>query len=145
MKRRVVSLSCTNQQPRQGLPKGQPGPVKAKVHSTRTEQIVLAFFNNKGMPYTNYVLRGTMMNARYIMEALGKFMKIFRKKRPVMTARDWMFHWDNAPVHNSTMSDWIATRQIKLIEHPPCSQDLTPVDFLLFTIVKRKLASLTIA
>ncbi len=31
------------------------------------------------------------MNARYIMEALGKFMKIFRKKRPVMAARDWMF------------------------------------------------------
>jgi hypothetical protein len=66
-------------------------------------------------------------------------MKIFRKKRPVMAARDWMFHWDNAPVHNSaTMSDWIPTRQIKLIEHPPYSQDLAPADFLLFPIVKRK-------
>jgi hypothetical protein len=87
-----------------------------------------------------------MMNARYIMEALGKFMKIFRKKRPVMAARDWMFHWDNAPVHNSaTMSDWIATRQIKLIEHSPYLQDLAPAVFLLFPIVKRKLASLTVA
>jgi hypothetical protein len=86
------------------------------------------------------------MPGTYIMEALGKFMKIFRKKRPVMAARDWMFHWDNAPVHNSaTMSDWIATRQIKLIEHPPYLQDLIQVDFLLFPIVKRKLANLTIA
>jgi hypothetical protein len=72
--------------------KGQPDPVKAKVHATRTKQMVLAFFNNKGLIYANYVLRGTTVNARYIVEALGKFMKIFMKKRAVMAARDWMFH-----------------------------------------------------
>ncbi len=72
--------------------KGQPDPVKAKVHTTRTKQMVLAFFNNKGLIYAKYVLRGTTVNARYIVEALGKFMKIFRKKRPVMATRKWMFH-----------------------------------------------------
>jgi hypothetical protein len=52
----------------------------------------------------------------------------------------------DVPVHNSaTMSDWTVTRQIKLIKHPPYSQDLAPADFFLFPIVKRKLASLTIA
>jgi hypothetical protein len=44
---------------------------------------------------------GTTVNGRYIVEALGK-MKIFRKKRQVMAAGDWMFHWDNAPVHTGT-------------------------------------------
>ncbi len=29
-----------------------------------------------------------MVDATYIMEALGKFMNIFRKKRPEMAARD---------------------------------------------------------
>jgi hypothetical protein len=46
--------------------------------------MVLAFFDAKGFIYTNYMPRGTTVNANNIMEALGKFMKIFRKKRPIM-------------------------------------------------------------
>jgi hypothetical protein len=34
--------------------------------------------------------------ANYIIEALDKFLKIFKQKRPEMAARDWWFHWDNA-------------------------------------------------
>jgi hypothetical protein len=56
----------TKQQSRQWLPNGQPGPVKAKIHAARTKHMVLAFFNNKGLFYTNYVLRRNMVNARYI-------------------------------------------------------------------------------
>jgi hypothetical protein len=74
----------TKQQSRQWLPKSQPGPVKAKVHATRTKQLVLALFNSKGLIDTNYKPRGTTVNASYIMEALGMFRKIFRKKRPEM-------------------------------------------------------------
>jgi hypothetical protein len=74
----------------QWLPKGQPGLVKAKVHATRTKQMVLAFFDSKGQIYTNYVPRGTTVNANYIVEALGTFMKILRKKRPQIVARDWL-------------------------------------------------------
>jgi hypothetical protein len=33
------------------------------------------------------VPRGTTVTARYIVDALGKFLKIFKKKRPVMAAR----------------------------------------------------------
>ncbi len=32
-----------------GLKKGQPGPVKGKVHSTRSKQMVLVFFDNRGV------------------------------------------------------------------------------------------------
>jgi hypothetical protein len=82
----VVSFHTpeTKQQSMQWLPKGQPGPVKAKVHATRTKQMVLAFFDSKGLIYTNYVPRGTTVNANYIVEALGTFMKNLRKKRPQM-------------------------------------------------------------
>jgi histone-lysine N-methyltransferase SETMAR len=45
----------TKQQSMQWLPKEQPGPVKAKVHATRTKQMVLAFFDSKGLLYTNYM------------------------------------------------------------------------------------------
>jgi hypothetical protein len=54
----------TTQQSRQWLPKGQPGPVKAKVHSTRTKQMIPAFFDIN-------VPRETTVNANYIMEALA--------------------------------------------------------------------------
>jgi hypothetical protein len=74
----------TKQQSKQWLPKGQPGPIKAKVQASRTKQMVLAFFDSKGIIYTNYMPRGTMVNANYIVEALGKFLKIFRKKGPII-------------------------------------------------------------
>ncbi len=32
------------------------------------------------------------MNANYIVDALGNFMKVFKQKRPKMEARDWWFH-----------------------------------------------------
>jgi histone-lysine N-methyltransferase SETMAR len=135
----------TKQQLMQWLPKGQPGPVKAKVHVTRTKQVVLVFFDSKGLIYTNYVPRGNTVNANYIVEALGTFMKILRKKRPQMVAGDWLFLWDNAPVHTTAkVTNWLAARNIKLIEHPPYSPDLVPPDYFLFPRVKVELAGLTL-
>jgi hypothetical protein len=48
----------TKQQSKKWLVKGQPGPIKAKVHASRTKQIVLAFFDSKGLIYMNYVPGG---------------------------------------------------------------------------------------
>ena len=44
--------------------------------------MVLAFFDSQGMVYTNYVPRGSTVNAKYIIRALGTFLKNLRKKRP---------------------------------------------------------------
>jgi hypothetical protein len=72
-------------------------------------------------------------------------MKIFRKKRPVMVARDWMFHWKNVPVYTATIvTDWMTARQIKLVEHPPYLPDLAPAVHFLFPTAKRELAGFTL-
>ncbi len=55
----------TKQQSKQWLKKGKPGPIKAKVHTRRIKQIVLAFFDSKGLIYTNYLPWGTTLNAIY--------------------------------------------------------------------------------
>ncbi len=108
------------QQSKQWLVKSEPGLIKAKVHASRSEQMILAFFDSKGLIYTNYVPMGTTVNANYIMEALGKFLKVFRQMRPETVAGDWWFHWDNLPVHTTAMvKDWMAARQVRVIEHPP--------------------------
>jgi hypothetical protein len=93
----------TKQQSKQWMPKGQPGPIKAKVQASQTKQMVLVFFIAKGIMYTNYGPRGTTVNANYIVEALSKFKKIFRKKRPIITEGQCFFHWDNAPVHTTAV------------------------------------------
>jgi hypothetical protein len=57
----------TKEQSKQWLKKGEPGPIKAKVQATRTKQMVLAFFDAKGLIYTNYVPKGTTVNVNYIV------------------------------------------------------------------------------
>jgi hypothetical protein len=52
---------------------------------------MVAFFNIKGLIYTNYMPRGTRVNVNYIVDSLGKFLKIFKQKRLEMAARDWWF------------------------------------------------------
>ncbi len=84
-----------------------------------------------------------MVNATYIMDALGQFMKILKKKRPAMVARDCCFTGDNDPVHTTAIAtNWMAARQIRVIEHPLWPPDLAPADFSLFPRVKRELACL---
>jgi histone-lysine N-methyltransferase SETMAR len=93
--------------------------------------MVLAFFNNEGLIYTNYVPKGQTVNANYIVEALSRFLAVFKKKRLNMVAGEWFFHWDNALVYTTAVvKDWMAAKDFRLIEHPPYSPDLAPADFL---------------
>jgi hypothetical protein len=68
------------EQSKQWLKKGKPGPIKAIVHATRAKQMVLSFSDNKSIIYTNYMPRGTMVNADYIMEALGQLHEDFQEE-----------------------------------------------------------------
>jgi hypothetical protein len=63
--------------------------------------MVLALFGNEGLIYTNYVPRGKTVNANYIVEALNRFLAVFKKKRPNMAAGEWFFYWNTAPVHTA--------------------------------------------
>jgi histone-lysine N-methyltransferase SETMAR len=131
----------TKKQSKQWIKKGQPGPIKARVHASRTKQMLLAFFDSKGLIYTNIVPRGSMVNATYIVKALGTFMQHLKKKRPAMVSQEWFFHWDNAPVHTAAVvKTWLAANNIQLLQHPPYSPDLAPADFFLFRRVKEELA-----
>ena len=63
--------------------------------------MVLAFFDNRGMIYTNYVDVGTTVNADYIVDVLSRFLKAFKAKHPEKAADHWILHWDNARVHTA--------------------------------------------
>jgi histone-lysine N-methyltransferase SETMAR len=136
----------TKQQSKQWVKKGQPGPLKARVHASRTKQMVLVFFDAKGVIYTNYVPRGESVNASYIKKALARFLAVFKEKRPITSSQDWFLHWDNAPVHTAgEVQKYLTAKGIKTIPHPPYSPDLAPADFFLFPKLKSELAGISLA
>jgi histone-lysine N-methyltransferase SETMAR len=103
--------------------------------------MLLAFFDSKGLIYTHFVLRGSTVNAAYIVKVLDIFMRHFKKKRPVMAEQSWFFLWDNAPVYTAAIvQDWLVAHDVQVLRHPPYSPDLAPADFFLFRRVKEELA-----
>jgi hypothetical protein len=133
----------TKKQSKQWFEKRKPGPIKARVHASQKKQMLLAFFDSKGLVYTHIMPKGTAINANYILVVLGKFMVHLRKKRPEMTKGNWFFHWDNAPIHTTAVvKNWLAAKEIQLLPHLPYSPDLATVDDFLFRKVKEQLAGL---
>ncbi len=68
-------------------------PNKGRAHATRTEQVVLNFFDG------NYIPVGKTINALYVhQEGSGRIPGRFRKKTSIILSRNWFLHWDNAPI-----------------------------------------------
>ncbi len=65
----------TKKQLKQWIKKGRHGPVKTKVAASRTKQLVLAFFDSKGLVYIHIIPKGIMINSNYTVVVLGKFLK----------------------------------------------------------------------
>ncbi len=61
--------------------KGKPVPLKAKVQASHSKQLVLAFFDLRGLIYTYIASRSATINALYVIDVLGKFWRILRLKR----------------------------------------------------------------
>ena len=61
-----------------------------------------------------------------------------RPKRPELFANNsWVLHHDNASAHKALSErEFLATKQITLLENPAYSLDLAPSDFFLFPKIK---------
>jgi histone-lysine N-methyltransferase SETMAR len=67
-------------------------------------------------------------------------LKALRLKRPDPVPGEWMFHWDNAPVHTAAV---FGEKEHPGDSPPPYSSDLAPADYFLFPTLKRELAGLS--
>jgi transposase len=60
-----------------------------------------------------------------------------RRKRPELWKNGFILHQDNVPAHTAlSVKQFLAEKQIAVLEHPPYSPDLAPWDFFLFSKVK---------
>ena len=64
-------------------------------------------------------------------------MKKLDRKDPNFLATHGNLHHDNAPAHTAlSVREFLATKQITVLEHPAYSPELAPSDFLLFPKLK---------
>ena len=72
------------------------------------------------------------------MEVLERLCEKVRRKRPELSANNsWILHHDNTPAHTAlSVREFVATKQITVLEHPAYSPDLAPNDFFLFPKIK---------
>jgi 4-amino-4-deoxy-L-arabinose transferase-like glycosyltransferase len=97
MEKSMVSYHMpeTKNQSKQWIKKGLP--IKARVHASRMKQMLLAFFDSKGLIYTDIVPRGTSINANYIIKPLGKFLVHLKYKRPEIVQLNCFSTWTTRP------------------------------------------------
>jgi hypothetical protein len=93
MEKSMVSYHMpeTKNQSKQWMKKGLP--IKERVHASRMKQMLLAFFDSKGLINTHIVPRGASINANYIIKALGKFLVHLKYKRPEMVRLNSFSTW----------------------------------------------------
>ena len=65
------------------------------------------------------------------MEVLERLREKVRRKQPELFANtSWILHRDNAPAHMAlSVREFLATKQLNVLEHPAHSPDLAPTDF----------------
>ena len=55
----------------------------------------------------------------------------FSKYGKILGGKKWLFQQDNAPIHKAKVTmNYFKSEKINLLEHPPCSPDLTPIENL---------------
>jgi len=96
--------------------------------------MLLNFFDIRGIVHYEFVPNGQVVNQVYYLEVLEKLREKVKWKRPELFANNsWIFHHDNASAHMVlSVREFLATKQINVLEHPAYSPDLAPSDFFLF-------------
>ena len=80
------------------------------------------------LPWQQFVPTGQTVNQVYYLEVLKRLREKVRRKRPEIFARNsWILHHDNAPAHTAlSVREFLATKQMSVLEHPAYSPDLAP-------------------
>ena len=93
----------------------------------------------RGIVHYEFVPTGQTVNQVYYLEVLERLREKVRRKRLELFAKNsWILHHDNAPAHTAlSVREFLATKQVTVLEHPAYSPDIAPSDFfLLFPKIK---------
>ncbi len=120
---------------------GDTAPQKVKRARSVGKQMIATFFSRSGHVSTVALEGQRTVNAEwYTTVCLPEVFAVIENKKPGHGLRGLMLHHDNASAHTAaTTLDFLATRGVQLVTHPPYSPDLAPCDFYLFPKIKERL------
>ncbi len=103
--------------------------------------LLIPFFDRQGIVHME-TLENQTVKAR-------NFLPLLQRARESLLLRQilWchqphrvLLHMDNAPAHRATpVQNWLQATEWRQLPHPPYSPDLSPCDFFLFPLLKKKL------
>ena len=115
-----------------------PHDQKSSVSPNQESKQCCWLFYIRGIVHYEFVPTGQTVNPVYYLEVLVRVREKVRWKRPKVFANNsWILHHDNAPAHTAlSVREFLATKQITVLEHPAYSLDLAPSEFFLFLKIK---------
>ena len=111
----------------------RPSMLRYTLYYNKVRELILA-----GLFIMNFL---PIVNQVYYLEVLKRLREKGRRKRPKLFANNsWISHHDNAPAHRAlSVREFLAAKQVNVLEHPVYSTDLAPSDFFLFPKIKELL------
>jgi len=84
----------------------------------------------QGIVHKESVPPGQTLNGKFYCEVLKRLREDIRRKRPDKWKKNnWFLHHDNVPAHTSIYPQFLTSKNITMIPHPPYSPDLNPATF----------------
>ena len=95
--------------------------------------MLITFFCHQGMVHHEFLPQGQTVNQHFYKEVLTYLVnKIRQKRRASWAGKTWILHHDNAPPHTVfSVKQFLVSKEITTLHHPPYSPDLAPRDFFL--------------
>ena len=89
--------------------------------------------------HKEFVHPGQTVNHAFYKDVLLRLRKWVQQVQ-MGIADNWVLHHNKAPAHNAlSILEFLATKNIPVLPHPPYSPDLAPGDLYLFPKLKSKL------
>ena len=97
----------------------------------KSQNNVVEYFDTRGIAHYEVLPTAHTINLVYYLELLERQGEKVRQKRPeIFAINSCILHHDNAPAHTALSArEFLATKQIAMLEHSVYSPDLAPNEF----------------
>ena len=108
------------------------------MQRSQVKVMLITFFDHQGMVHQEFIPQGQTVNQHFCKEVLTHFVnKIHQKQRASWAGKTWILHYDNASAHTAlNVKQFLVSKEITMLHHPPYLPDLAPCNFFLFPKLK---------
>uniref|UniRef100_A0A3B5AEK4 Tc1-like transposase DDE domain-containing protein n=1 Tax=Stegastes partitus TaxID=144197 RepID=A0A3B5AEK4_9TELE len=105
---------------------------------SKVKVMLITFFDVRGIIHCKFLPQGQMINQHVYKEILQNLLcSVREKRRELWQDKLWLLHHDNTPAHDAlSIRQFLAEKNIAVLEQPPYSPHLALWDFFLFPKLK---------